>query len=571
MQGQSRKDLRIVIVGGVAGGASAATRARRMNEHAQIIMLEKDRDVSFANCGLPYYLGGEIVKREKLLVAKPELFAERFNIDVRTRHEVTAIDRSRKIVKVLNHRSGKTSELAYDKLILAPGASPIIPPVGGEDAHNVFTVRNVEGTDRIKDYLDLQKPARAVVVGAGFIGLEMVEQFHGLGIETTLVELADQVLPPLDAEMAHLLQEELEAHKIALRLGDGIKAIRVRDGKAEAVVLDSGTEVGTDLVILGVGVRPNVQLAVDAGLTLGKTGGIAVDRDGKTDDPDIYAVGDAVEYVYGMTGEPMRVPLAGPANRAGRLAGEHAASGAADLWSPVQGTAIARVFGLAAGMTGLSEKLAERLGREAKSVTILANHHVGYYPGAMQMVLKLIYEPGTGRVLGAQAVGAEGVDKRIDVIATAMHFGATVRDMTGVDLTYAPPFGAAKDPVHMAAFAACNELDGLVGFTNPGADLSGKQVLDVRTTAEVKRQAFPDAEGVIHIPVDELRQRIGELDPTKPTVVSCASGQRSYVACRMLMQHGFKDVTNLTGGRFMRDHTLAARRNAAGVNADKRG
>ncbi len=551
--------VRIVIVGGVAGGASAATRARRMNENAQIIMLEKDRDVSFANCGLPYYLGGEIVKRDKLLVAKPELFAERFNIDVRTRTEATAIDRSRKVVTVLNHRSGETYELAYDKLILAPGASPIIPPIGGAGAANVFTVRNVEGTDRIKDYLDVQKPQRAVVIGAGFIGLEMVEQFHGLGIETTLVELADQVLPPLDAEMAHLLKEELEAHKIALHLGDGIKDIRESDGKAEAVVLDSGVIVETDLVILGVGVRPNVQLAKDADLSLGETGGIAVDADGKTDDPDIYAVGDAAEYVYGPAGKSMRVPLAGPANRAGRLAGQHAASGSADSWAPVQGTAIARVFGLAAGSTGLSEKLAARLGQKTQSVTILANHHVGYYPGAMQMVLKLIFEPESGKVLGAQAVGAEGIDKRIDVIATAMQFGATVRDLTGLDLTYAPPFGAAKDPVHMAAFTACNILDGLVKFAAPDADLNGKQILDVRTAPEVNRKPVPECKGVIHIPVDELRQRIGELDPSQSTIVTCATGPRSYVACRMLMQHGFKDVSNMTGGVFMRVHALAAK------------
>lgn len=556
MNGQ---ETRIVIVGGVAGGASAATRARRMNEHAQIIMLEKDRDVSFANCGLPYYLGGEITDREKLLVAKPELFAERFNIDVRTRQEVTSIDRNRKVVKVLNHRSGETSELAYDKLILAPGASPIFPPIGGVDAGNVFTVRNVEGTDRIKDYLDIQKPRRAVVIGAGFIGVEMVEQFHGIGIEMSLVELADQVMPPLDPEMAHLLKEELDAHKIGLHLGDGIKDIRVKDGMADAVVLNSGAVIETELVILGVGVRPNVSLAKDAGLSLGATGGIVVNADGQTDDPDIYAVGDAVEYVYGPAGTSMRVPLAGPANRAGRLAGQHAATGSAEAWTPVQGTSIARVFGLAAGMTGLSEKLARKLGQKAKSVTILANHHVGYYPGAMQMVLKLIYEPGTGKVLGAQAVGAEGIDKRIDVIATAMRFGATVRDLTGLDLTYAPPFGAAKDPVHMAAFAACNELDGFVRSLSPDADLSGMQVLDVRTAKEVSRKPVPGAAEAIHIPVDELRQRIGELDPSRPTAVTCASGLRSYVACRLLMQHGFKDVSNMTGGVFLRTHALAAR------------
>ncbi len=551
--------LRIVIVGGVAGGASAATRARRMNERAQIVMFEKDRHVSFANCGLPYYLGGEIEDREKLLVAKPELFEKRFNIDVRTRQEVTSIDRPRKVIAVVNHRTGETYELGYDKLILAPGASPIVPPIEGVDAANVFTLRNVEDVDRIKSYLDVTKPERAVVIGAGFIGLEMVEQLHGLGIETRLVELVDQVLPPLDSEMAHLLQEELEAHGVDLHLGDGIKEVRTVDGLADSVVLNSGTVLGTDLVIMGVGVRPNVKLAVDAGLALGETGGVLTNAYGQTDDADIYAVGDVAEYEYGPTGAMMRVPLAGPANRAGRTAGEHAASGKADASTPVYGTAIARVFGLAAGMTGLSRKLAERLGVEARSVTVLANQHVGYYPGAKQMVLKLIYEPGTGKVLGAQAVGADGIDKRMDVIATAMRFGATVRDLAGLDLAYAPPYGAAKDPVHMAAFAACNELDGHVKVLDPGADLTGLQALDVRSAGEVAKTPFPEAAGPVHIPVDELRGRLDELDPSKPTVVTCASGLRSYVACRVLVQNGFADVYNLAGGVTMRTHALAGR------------
>jgi NADPH-dependent 2,4-dienoyl-CoA reductase/sulfur reductase-like enzyme/rhodanese-related sulfurtransferase len=555
----SHKALHIIIVGGVAGGASAATRARRMNDDANIIMFEKDRHVSFANCGLPYYLGGEIVDREKLLVAKPELFEKRFNIEVRTRQEVTGIDRARKVVSVLNHRGGDRHELPYDKLILAPGASPIIPPIGGVDAANVFTLRNVEDTDRIKSYLDITKPKRAVVVGAGFIGLEMIEQLHGLGIETRLVELVDQVLPPLDAEMAHLLQVELESHGVDMHLGDGIKEIRTVDGLADSVVLNSGTVLGTDLVIMGVGVRPNVKLAVDAGLPLGETGGVLTNTYCQTDDTDIYAVGDVAEYEYGPTGTSMRVPLAGPANRAGRTAGEHAATGKAQPLTPVFGTAIARVFDLGAGMTGMSRKLADHLGRDARSVTILANQHVGYYPGAKQMILKLIYEPTTGKVLGAQAVGADGIDKRIDVIATAMRFGATVRDLAGLDLTYAPPFGAAKDPVHMAAFVACNELDGHIKTLDPGSDLSGMQSLDVRSPGEVARTPFPDVHDPIHIPVDQLRQRLDELDPNRPTVVTCASGLRSYVACRLLMQNGFTDVSNLTGGVTMRTHALAGR------------
>jgi NADPH-dependent 2,4-dienoyl-CoA reductase/sulfur reductase-like enzyme/rhodanese-related sulfurtransferase len=492
-----------------------------------------------------------------LLVAKPELFEKRFNIDVRTRQEVTGIDRPRKMITVLDHREGESYELGYDKLILAPGASPIVPPIGGVDAANVFTLRNVEDVDRIKSYLDVTKPKRAVVIGAGFIGLEMIEQLHGLGIETRLVELVEQVLPPLDAEMAHILEEELEAKGVDLHLGDGIKEVRTVDGLADSVVLNSGTVLGTDLVIMGVGVRPNVKLAVDAGLSLGKSGGVLTNKYCQTEDGDIYAVGDVAEYEYGPTGESMRVPLAGPANRAGRTAGEHAATGKAEAQTPVYGTAIARVFGFAAGMTGMSRKLAERLGDEAKSVTILANQHVGYYPGAKQMVLKLIYEPGTGKVLGAQGVGADGIDKRMDVIATAMRFGATVRDLAGLDLTYAPPFGAAKDPVHMAAFTACNELDGHIKTLDPGADLSGLQALDVRSAGEVAKTPFPGVEHAVHIPVDELRQRLDELDPARATVVTCASGLRSYVACRLLMQHGFTDVFNLSGGVTMRTHALA--------------
>ncbi len=553
----TNQPIRIVIVGGVAGGASAATRARRMNEHAQIIMLEKDRYVSFANCGLPYYLGGEITDREKLLVAKPELFINRFNMDVRTRHEATAIDRARKVVAVLNHETGEAFELPYDKLILAPGASPIVPPIEGVKSPNVFTLRNVEDTDAIENYLKTNQPKRAVIVGAGFIGLEMVEQLHGLGTQTTLVELVDQVLPPLDPEMAHLLEAELERHHVTLHLGDGISAIGTKDGRADSVVLNSGKRIDTDLVILGVGVRPNVALAKAAGLSLGATGGVAINEYAQTSDPDIYAAGDVAEYVYGPTGQSMRVPLAGPANRSGRIAGEHAATGSSQPLTPVQGTAIARVFGLAAGMTGLSRKLADKLNRHARSVVIAANQHAGYYPGAKQLWLKLIYEPGTGKVLGAQAVGADGIDKRMDVIATAMRFGATVRDLTGLDLAYAPPFGSAKDPVHMAAFAACNQIDGLVDVIDPEAELVGKQVVDVRTHAEVKRQPVPDAEHVIHIPIDELRSRVGELDKTLPTVAVCASGLRGYVAARILSQHGFDNVTNLTGGVGMRTHALA--------------
>ncbi len=559
MDHRENQPLRIVIVGGVAGGASAATRARRVNEEAQIILFEKDAHVSFANCGLPYYIGGEISRREKLLVATPELFRERFNIDVRTRQEVLAIDRKRRVVQVVNHATGERYEQPYDRLILAPGASPIVPPMAGVDGPNVFTLRNLADTDEIVGWIRQRQPERAVVVGAGFIGLEMVEQLVRRGLSVSLVELQDQVLPPLDPEMAYPLHEELERHGVSLHLGTGIAGLTLAaDGWAAGVQLDNGDELPADLVVLGLGVRPNVALAKDAGLTLGSQGGIAVNAHLQTSDPAIYAVGDAVEYTFGPTGAPMRVPLAGPANRAGRLAGEHAATGRGQPMAPVMGTAIVRVFEQTAASTGLSLKLARRLNVAAASVTITANHHAGYFPGAQPMTLKLIYAPDTGRILGAQAVGRAGVDKRMDVIATAMRFNGTVRDLAGVDLAYAPPFGSAKDPVQLAAFAASNQLDGLVDFTPADADLSGVQVVDVRTEREVARDPLVGVEQVVVLPLDELRDRLNELDPQQPTVVACRSGMRSYVAARMMREHGFTQVSSLDGGQVVRRRALRA-------------
>ena len=555
--------LTIVIIGGVAGGATAAARARRINEHARIIMLEKDEHISFANCGLPYYIGGEIEHRDKLLVAKPELLRQRFKIEVRTRCEATKINRDDKIVHVRDHGTGADEEIAYDKLILAPGASPIIPPVPGVDAPNVFTLRNVADTDLIKTAVTHDNAKRVCVVGAGYIGLEMVEQLVGLGIAVDLVELQDQVLPLMDREMAQPLAEQLGAYNVALHLGDGIAAITTDDaGQATAVELNSGNSLDTDVIILGIGVRPNNQLAKQAGLEIAADGGIVTNEHRQTSDSEIYAVGDASQYTFGPTGQAMRVPLAGPANRAGRLAGEHAASGRSDAMPPVMGTAIIRVFDLTAATTGLTTKHAARSGVDAAAVIVIANHHVGYYPGARPITLKLIYAPDTGRILGAQAVGEAGVDKRIDVIATLMAMNGAVRDLAGLDLCDAPPFGAAKDPVHMAAFAACNDLDGLVSFMQPDADLSDYQIIDVRNANEVEAAPLPGAEHAMHIPLDELRDRLEELDADRPTVTSCASGLRSYVAARLLMQHGFKEVYDLTGAATLRRRTFPQTVNA---------
>ncbi len=545
------KPRTIVIVGGVAGGASAATRARRMNEHAEIILLEKDEYVSFANCGLPYHIGGEITDREDLLVATPEFLAKRFRLDVRVCQEVVSIERASKQVEVLRP-NGEVYRIDYDKLILAPGARPFVPPIENVAAQNVMTLRNLADTDRIKRVVDDAATKQAVVVGAGYIGLEMVEQLVHRGIKTSLVELQAQVLPLLDAEMAEPIRRELERHGVALCLGTSVQSFHVAENLATSATLSDGRRLDADLFILGIGVRPNTQLAEAAGLSIGEGGGIATNEFMQTSDPDIYAVGDACEYEFGPTGNKQIIALAGPANRAGRLAGEHAATGKCAAMSPVMGTSAVRVFDVNVATTGLSLGLAKRIKRDATSVTIVAKHHAGYYPGAQQMTLKLVYDPVDGSILGAQAVGGSGVDKRIDIIATAMSFGGTVQDLAGLDLAYAPPFGSAKDPVHMAAFAACNQLDGIESFVPCDADLSGYQVIDVRTDAEVQRSPLRGVDQWVHIPVDELRDRIGELDAQAPTVVSCGVGVRGHLAARILTQHDF-EVSNLSGGALVRN------------------
>ncbi len=546
---------RILIVGGVAGGASAATRARRMNENASIVMLEKDAHVSFANCGLPYHIGGAIQDRAKLLVAKPELFKKRFNIDVRVRHEALAVDRAKKTVRIRDHAAGTEYDEPYDRLILAPGAAPLVPDVPGVRAKGVHSLRNIEDMDRIMSRLASVR--KVAVVGAGFIGLEVAEQLKERGLEVTLVEKSGQVLPPLDGEIAEPLRRELLRNGIRLISGTGFTAIREDAGAATGVVLENGATVDADMVILGLGVRPYNQLAVAAGLGVGPTGGIQTDEFQRTSDPDIYAVGDAAEYRLGTTGQRGRVPLAGIANRTGRLAGEHAATGKSAPAPAAWGTAVIKVFGLGAGIAGDSMKSALKRGVAARAVHITANHHAGYYPGAKSMTLKLVYEAGTGRILGAQAVGAAGIDKRLDVVASFLHFGGTVRDLAQVDLAYAPPFGSAKDPLHMAAFAALNDLDGVAPVLQPDADLSGHQVVDLREADECAELPLADAKHARNIPLNTLRERLGELDKSRPTAVLCHSGLRAHVGTRILRQHGF-DAANVSGAAYVRD--LALRR-----------
>ena len=449
--------MKLLIVGGVAGGASAAARARRLSEDAQIILFERGPDVSFANCGLPYYLGGEIAERDKLLVVTPERLRTRFNLDVRVRTSVEAIDRAAKKVRVRDLASGREYEETYDKLILAPGAAPLRPPLPGIDLPGIFTLRNLQDVDRIKARMD-QGVKQAVVIGAGFIGLELVENFVRQGIATTVVELQDQVLPPFDKEMTTPIAQELASKGVSLLLGQSAEAFeQAPDGLV--VRLKSGQRLPAQLVVLGVGVRPENKLAVDAGLAVGPRGGIRVNEHLQTSDPDIYAVGDAIEVKDFVTGDPTQVPLAGPANRQGRIAADNI-FGRPSRYRGTQGTAIVRVFDRTAAMTGASEKVLKRSNRPYRKVYVHPTHHAGYYPGAEAMTLKLLFDPETGKVLGAQAVGGAGVDKRIDVLAVAIQAGMTVFDLEEMELAYSPQYGSAKDPINMAGFVAGGLLRG---------------------------------------------------------------------------------------------------------------
>lgn len=535
---------KLLIVGGVAAGMSAATRARRMNEHASITVLEKGGFISFANCGLPYYLAGRITDESVLLVTTPQKVEQRYNIDARVNHEATRIDRKNKSVAVTNLQTGQTEILPYDKLILATGASPIIPPIDHVTAPNVFLLRTMEDTFAIDAFLKTAQPKRVAIIGAGFIGLEMAEAMHDRGLEVTLVEKVPHVLPPIDAELALPLETLLRNKGIKLVTGTGLKSFAAADGKVTSIELENGERFPADLVLLSIGVRPNVKLAADAGLVLGPSGAIAVDQHQRTSDPDIYAVGDNSEVMHGVLNATTRIPLAGPANRLGRLAGQHAATGAAPSAARVLGTAIVQVFDLSVGMTGLSEFAATKAGLDADTAYVYPAHHATYYPGAQPLRIKLVYERSTGKILGAQAIGASGVDKRIDVIATAIHFGGTVEDLSQLDLAYAPQFASAKDPIHLAAMVAINQRQNLMPAIAP-SQLNGQTLLDVRTAAEFAKGSLP---GAINIPVEELRQRLDELDPENKIVTFCQIGLRGYIAQRILQQSGFKTVQNLKGG-----------------------
>jgi len=538
--------MKLVIVGGVAGGASAAARARRLSEDAQIVLFERGPEVSFANCGLPYYVGGSIARREKLLVTTAQRLHERFNLDVRTRSVVEAIDRAAKKVRVRDLASGRQYEEGYDKLILAPGAAPLRPPIPGIDLPGIYTLRNLQDVDQIKARVD-QGVRQAVVVGAGFIGLELVENFVERGIATTLVELQDQVLPPMDKEMTTPIVETLSAKGVNVLLCQSAVGFE-QSGDGLAVRLKSGHSLPAQVVILGVGVRPENQLAVEAGLEVGPRRGIRVSDRLLTSDPDIYAVGDAIEVEDFVSGEPAQIPLAGPANRQGRIAADNVFD-RASRYRGTQGTAIVGVFGLSVAITGAAEKALLRAKRPFRKIYIHPANHAGYYPGAEAMSLKLLFHPETGRILGAQVVGGAGVDKRIDVLSVAIQAGMTAFDLEEMELAYAPQYGSAKDPVNMAGFVAAGVLRGDHPQIDVEAVLTAPPeqrplLVDVRTPEEFSQGHIP---GALNIPVDALRRRLGEFPRDRQIAVYCQVGQRGYLATRILLQARFS-VANISGG-----------------------
>jgi len=536
---------RVLIVGGVAGGASCAARLRRLNESVEIVVFERGPYASFANCGLPYYVGNVIADERALLVASREMFRTRFNVDVQTETEVTGIDRRACTITVRDGRTGTSRTERYDALVLSPGAAPIRPPLPGVDLPGVFAVRTIPDSRRIRSWITERHATSAVVVGGGFIGLEMVENLHQRELAVTVLEKLPQLMPPLDPEMALPLREHLIAKGITLRLGDGLASIETRDGGGLVVVAESGARLPADLVILAIGVRPETALAKAAGLDLGPRGGIVVNAQMRTADPHIWAVGDAVEVPDVVTGQETVLPLAGPANRQGRVAAE-AIAGRATQFRGVQATAVVGVLGLTAASTGASEKGLRRAGiKNFEKVYLHPGHHAGYYPGARPIHLKLLFSVPDGRILGAQAVGLEGVEKRIDVIATAIQFRGTVHDLAEAELCYAPQYGAAKDPVNLAGMLAVNVLTGDMPLADWSA-LAGTDgvVLDVREPDEFAAGHIPHA---INLPLSQLRARCGELPRDRDLWICCVVGQRAYYATRFLAQRGYR-ARNLSGG-----------------------
>jgi NADPH-dependent 2,4-dienoyl-CoA reductase/sulfur reductase-like enzyme/rhodanese-related sulfurtransferase len=541
---------KIVIAGGTAGGASAAAKARRQDENADIIMFERGPYISFANCGLPYFISGDIKERDKLFVQTTDVFKNRFNVESKINCEVISINRLNKEVDVLDLTEGKVFKERYDNLILATGANPIMPPIIGIDAKNVFKLQSIPDMDEIVEYLNTRSPKRALVIGGGFIGLELVEALTKRGLKVTIVELLNQLMPSMDADMASFITKHLREKGVSVHLKDGVKALHGEEF-IEKAELYSGARIPTDIVIVSIGVRPNVCLAKDARLHIGNTGAVWVNERQETSDPNIYAVGDMTESTHIVTKKKTWIPLATSATKQGRVAGANAAGGN-KLFKGVLGTSIVKVMDIAAARTGLSEKEAKALGLDYYVSYTNSPSHANYYPDASALFIKLVVERGNGRLLGAQVVGEKGVDKRIDVFASALYSGLTVMDLEDLDLAYAPPYSSSRDPVVIAGMAASNILREEIESVTPNevrkrttSGKSGPQFLDVRTSEEIDEGYIS---GMKHVPLDNLRGRLGELDRTRGIIVYCRSGLRSYLAARILSQKGFKDVKNMSGG-----------------------
>lgn len=538
--------MKHIIIGGVAGGATAAARIRRADENAEIVLVEKGKYISYANCGLPYYIGGVIKSRDKLFVQTPEAFSRRFNVDVRTRHEALSIDTERHEVSI-RRADGTTYSETYDRLLLSPGAEPVRPPLEGIDTEGIFTLRNVDDTDRIHSYLGTHRVRHAVVVGGGFIGLEMAENLHHAGAGVSIVEMADQVMAPVDFSIASHVHRHLMDKGVGLWLGRGVERFTSENGSIK-VWLNTGETLSADLVLLSIGVRPSVRLAREAGIELGARG-IKVNRWLQTSSPDVYAVGDAIEYEHPIAGGPWLNYLAGPANRQARIAADNMVYGNREEYEGSIGTSVAKVFDITVGAAGLAAKHLKRMGVPYLTSVTTSSSHAGYYPGAFNLTLKLTFAPDTGRIYGAQCVGVDGVDKRIDEIAMLIKRGGTVRDLVRTEQAYAPPFSSAKDPVAIAGYVACNTLDGVMPVVTwrelAAADRAEVCLVDVRTPEEY---ALGTIDGAVNIPLDDLRGRLGEIGRESDVIVFCAVGLRGYLAQRILLGRGYRRVRNLAGG-----------------------
>lgn len=540
--------MKYLIIGGVAGGATTAARLRRIDENSEIIIFEKGEYISYANCGLPYYIGGTIPERENLFVQTPQSFSKRFNLEVRNYSEVISIDKANRQISVKDVRTGRVYTENYDKLVLSPGAEPVRPPLPGINLEGIFTLRNVPDTDRIKTYIDKKQPKHAVVVGAGFIGLEMAENLHSCGIKVTIVEMADQVMTPLDYSMASIVHQHLKTKNVEFYLKTGVASFSPENDRI-VVNLSNSKSIRTDLVILSIGVKPDSKLAKDAGLKIGETGGISVNEYLQTSDRDIYALGDAIEFANPVTGTKMISYLAGPANKQGRIVADNIARGNNKKYKGSINTAIAKVFDITVAATGVSGKQLTKLNVPHITSTTHSSSHAGYYPGAHPMSIKIMFSPSDGRLLGAQIVGYEGVDKRIDLLSSAIMKGETVHDISEIEHAYAPPYSSAKDPVNIAGMVAENILDGTTKIVT-WRDIAREHtknifLLDVRTKQEFELGSI---EGAINFPLDELRSHIDEIPRDKKIIVFCGVGLRAHVACRILSQHGYSEVYNLSGG-----------------------